>query len=192
MKNILIINAHPIKDTFCDDIVSAYSKGALSAGATVEILNLIDLHFDPILKESYKGKDDLESDLIDAQNKIRTADHLVFAYPNWWGTYPALLKGFIDRAFLPGFAFDFVKGKPTHEKLLKGISARVFVTMDMPVEEYESVYKSPGDYSLKKSVLEFCGVEPVSFTHFTPMRKADERQLEIWLDETRSLGERLI
>lgn len=45
---------------------------------------------------------ELEEDLVKAQELIRWADHLVFVYPIWWGTMPAVLKGFFDRVFLPG------------------------------------------------------------------------------------------
>ncbi len=192
MKSVLIINAHPLKKSFSSELATVYSQGAESAGAKVKIINIIDLTFDPILKSGFKKATELEPDIVEAQRKIKEADHLVFIYPNWWGTYPALLKGFIDRAFLPNFAFRYINDKPLPEKLLTGKSARIIVTMDTPMWYYRLVYRSPGDNSLKKSILEFCGIKPVRFTHFTPMRKANEQQLKIWLDETKSLGAKLI
>jgi len=106
---ILILNAHPVKNSFCSALAESYMKGALESGANVRLINLIDLQFDPILKDSNDQKADLEPDIILVQKEILKADHLVFVYPNWWGTYPALLKGFFDRVFTSGFAFRYRK-----------------------------------------------------------------------------------
>ena len=57
------------------------------------------------------------------QQDILWADHLVFVYPNWWSTVPALLKGLIDRMFVPGFAFKYRENSPFWDKLLKGKTA---------------------------------------------------------------------
>lgn len=74
----------------------------------------------------------LEEDLVDSQQMILWADHVVLAYPNWWGFMPAITKGFFDRILLPGFAFKNYSGKNLPEKLLHGKSIRIMVTMDTP------------------------------------------------------------
>ena len=76
-------------------------QGAGESGAEVRKLVLAEMEFDLNLSAGYKGKQPLEPDLQEAQELIAWADHLVFVYPNWWGGMPALLKGFIDRVFLP-------------------------------------------------------------------------------------------
>ena len=132
MKKILIINGHPDKESFCFSLAKRYKAGALSSGADCKLVNLIDLVFNPILTHGYRLVSELEPDLIKIQQEIKEADHLVFVYPTWWGTYPALLKGFIDRIFLPEFAFKYHKDSPFWDKLLKGKTARLIVTMDAP------------------------------------------------------------
>ncbi len=181
MKKILIINGHPVQDTFVDKLTAAYKEGATTAGATIQELVLKKLHFDINFREGYRGDQQLEADLIHAQELISWADHLVFFYPNWWGTYPALLKGFIDRTFLPGFAFRYRKNKRTAEKLLKGKTARLVVTMDTPIWYYYWVQLAPGHHSMRKSILHFCGIQPVKINSFTPLRSATESKKTAWL-----------
>lgn len=119
----------------------------------------LDLDFNPILQNGYRLVTELEPDLVKIQQDILHADHLVFVYPNWWGTYPVLLKGFIDRVFLPGFAFKYRENSPFWDKLLKGKSARLIGTMDTPKWYYFFVNKSLGHNSMKKAILEFSSVQ---------------------------------
>ena len=120
MKNILIINGHPDKESFCFALAESYKNGSTTTGATCKLIHLVDFNFNPILTYGYRKISVLEPDLIKVQQDILTANHLVFVYPSWWGTYPALLKGFFDRVFLPGFAFKYHKDSPFWDKLLKG------------------------------------------------------------------------
>ena len=188
-KNILIINGHPNKESFCYELAKRYLIGAEKAGTGVKLVNLIDLEFSPILKYGYNKRTELEPDLIRMQNEIKKAEHLVFVYPNWWGTYPALLKGFIDRVFLPKFAFKIQEKSPFPEKLLKGKSARLIVTMDTPLWYYNLIYKKSGHNSMKKSILNFCGIKPVKITAFEPIKSSTEEKRKLWLNKVEKLGE---
>ena len=188
MKNILIINAHPNKNSFCSALARRYYDGAVSSGAAVKLTDLADLDFDPVLRTDNSQKPELEPDILKTQKEITKADHLVFVYPNWWGTYPALLKGFFDRFFTSGFAFKYNKHSLKPDKLLTGKSARAIVTMDTPLWYYKLGYKQPGHNSLKKSILGLCGISPVKFTSFSPMRHSSEEQRRKWLEKVEKLG----
>jgi NAD(P)H dehydrogenase (quinone) len=189
MKNkTLIINGHPNKESFCFALAQSYKKGADAAGISCKLINLIDLDFNPILTYGYSKISVLEPDLLQAQQDITDADHLVFVYPTWWGTYPALLKGFFDRVFLPGYAFKYRKDSPLWDKLLKGKTARLIVTMDAPWWYYALVYRSPGHNSMKRAILEFCGIKPVRVTAFAPIKSSDAKRRNQWLQVVESLG----
>jgi len=190
MKNILIIQAHPYKESFCYALAESYKKGALESKAQVELINLRDLDFNIILESGYSKRTDLEPDLVMMQEKITKADHLVFVYPNWWGTYPALLKGFIDRVFLPKYAFDASNKSPIPLKLLKGKSAHLIVTMDTPKWYYSLILKKSGHNSFKKSILHFCGIKPVKITSFQPIKNSTPEQREKWLQTIFELGKK--
>jgi NAD(P)H dehydrogenase (quinone) len=184
----LIINGHPNKESFCFALAQSYKTGADAAGLSCKLINLIDLDFNPILTYGYSKISVLEPDLLQAQQDITDASHLVFVYPTWWGTYPALLKGFFDRVFLPGYAFKYRKDSPLWDKLLKGKTARLIVTMDAPKWYYYLVYRSPGHNSMKRSILEFCGIKPVRITSFGPIKSSDLAGREKWLKAVESLG----
>lgn len=188
MKKILIINGHPDNESFCFALAQSYKKGADSSGADCELVNLSDLDFDPNLKYGYRKRVDFEADLVEMQEKIKNADHLVFVYPTWWGTYPALLKGFIDRVFVPRFAFKFHENSLLWDKLLKGKSARLIVTMNTPRLVYSLAYKSPGHNSMKKGILKFSGISPVKITCLRSIRFSDENKRKKWLKKIEKLG----
>ena len=190
MKNILIINGHPDKESLCFSIAESYQKGAMSSGAKCKLVHLIDLKFNPVLLHGYRERTELEPDLLLIQQDILEADHLVFVYPTWWGTYPALLKGLIDRVFLPQFAFKYRDNSLLWDKLLKGKSARLIVTMDTPTWYYSLIYRSPGHHSMKKTILEFCGIKPVKILTFGPVKTADENKRKYWLALTEKLGKK--
>ena len=192
MKKILIINGHPDKESLCFGLAESYQKGALSSGAECKLVHLIDLKFNPVLMHGYRERTELEPDLLLIQQDILEADHLVFVYPTWWGTYPALLKGLIDRVFLPQFAFKYRDNSLFWDKLLKGKSARLIVTMDTPTWYYSLIYRSPGHHSMKKTILEFCGIKPVKILTFGPVKTADAKKRNYWLFLTEKLGKKLV
>jgi len=188
MKNILIINGHPDKSSFCFALAESYKKGADTNGDNCQLVNLIDLKFNPILTYGYRIVMELEPDLLKIQQDILRADHLVFVYPTWWGTYPALLKGFIDRVFLPNFAFKYHEGSPFWDKLLKGKTARIITTMDAPKWYYWLIYRSAGHNAMKRAILEFCGIKPVKITSFAPVKSSTDLKRKKWIDEVELLG----
>ena len=188
MKKILVIQGHPRSDSLCGSIARAYSEAARTAGAEVTLLDLPNLKFDPTLHSGYKAEQPLESDLVQAQQLIREAQHLVFVFPSWWASMPALLKGFIDRVFLPGFAFKYRKKSPLPEKLLKGKSARIMITMDAPPWYYRWFNRAPGLRLLKFATLEFCGVKPVKSSLFGMVRHAPAERLQKYVAEARRIG----
>jgi len=191
MKKILIILGHPVKDTFSDSLRTSYIKGAKSAGAEIRELCLRELNFELNFSAGYRGNQELEPDLLKAQEDILWADHLVFIYPNWWSTFPALLKGFIDRTFLPGFAFRYRKGSLLWDKLLTGRSARLIVSMDTPPWYYWLVYRRPGHNAMKRGILEFCGFRPVRITTIGSLKVSSDKKRLSWQRKVEKLGKQM-
>ena len=191
MKKILIINGHPNKESFNFGIVAAYKKGALKAEAQVKEIVIAELDFNPNLQFGYQKRTEQEPDLIAAWEKIKWADHMVWVHPVWWGGLPAITKGFIDRVFLPGFAFQNRENSIFWDKLLKGKTAHIITTLDQPGWYYRFVYGRPSVNQLKKSTLEFCGVKPVKVTYIGIIKNSKEAARKKWLEKVEKLGLRL-
>ncbi len=190
MKKILVILGHPDSQSFNAALARAYVRGARAAHATVRFLKLGELSFDPILHHGYREIQPLEPDLLKVQNYIKWADHLIWVYPTWWGSMPALLKGLLDRLWLPGFAFKFTRPY-LHQRLLRGRSARLIITMDTPSLIYRFIFRSPGENIMKRSVLRFSGVRPVRVTRISWMVVSTKNYRRRWLKKIERLGLRL-
>lgn len=187
-KKILLINGHPDKNSFCYAISEAYIKGAKRAGLEIKVIHICDLNFNPNLQYGYQKRTDLEQDLLDAQEMIKWANHLVWVYPVWWASYPAIMKGFLDRTFLPGFAFAKRENSVWWDKLLTNKSARIISTLDQPSWYYWLVYRQPSTNAMKKLTLEFCGIKPVKVTTIGPIRLSKESYRKNWLEKIETLG----
>lgn len=186
--NILVINGHPKNNSFCHAIAESYMLGADKSGNVCHLIHLSNLEFNLNLRYGYNTQMKMESNIEELQKQLNVASHLVLIYPTWWGTYPALLKGFIDRVFLPGYAFMYQKHTPNAIPLMKGKTARIITTMDTPAWYYVFFYKSPGIRSLKKCILQFCGFKQVSVSLFTPIKKSTEKKRKKWLIKTEKMG----
>jgi putative NADPH-quinone reductase len=188
MKKILLINGHPNADSFNFALFDAYKMGAIGAGAEVKEIVIKDLKFNPSLQFGYQKRTELETDLLDAWEKIQWAEHMVWFHPVWWGGLPAITKGFIDRLFLPGFTFKYRENSVWWDKLLTGKTARIITTLDQPSWYYRFVFGRPSVNQLKKSTLEFCGVKPVKVTYVGPIRNSELATRTKYLDKVELLG----
>jgi putative NADPH-quinone reductase len=184
----LLILGHPSPDSFNAALADAYADAARKAGRELRRIDLHGLKFDPILHGAYRGEQALEPDLRAAQANILWAEEIVWVYPIWWGGLPALLKGFLDRSLLPGFAYKFREGHRSWDKLLKGRTARIIVTLDTPGWYDRLVYGRPAWRQMKHTILQFCGMKLLSSTTFAPIATSTPEQRERWLTEVRRLA----
>jgi len=190
MKKIAIINGHPNKDAFNFGIAEAYRAGVLETGAEVKEIVIRELKFNPNLQFGYQKRMELEPDLMKAWEIIQWADHLVWVHPVWWGGFPALMKGFIDRLFLPGMAYKYRENSVWWDKLLKGKTAHIITTLDQPGWYYRLFFGRPSVNQLKKSILEYCGVKPVKLTYIGIIRNSKDEQRGQWLRKVKELGKK--
>lgn len=178
---VLIVLGHPRVDSFCAAIARTYGEAAESHGLEVHTLVLAHLEFDPNVRSASMRDQPLEPDLEIARDAIREADHLVFVYPIWWGMMPALLKGFLDRILLPGFAFSERTSGQGYTGLLKGKSAQLLTTMDTPPVVVKYLLRSPGHRAFSLATLQFCGIGPVRIRMYGPVNQSSEARRREWL-----------
>jgi putative NADPH-quinone reductase len=188
LKKILIILGNPKTKSFCRALAESYAKGAQNAGAELRWLDLRELKFDPILWEGYDQPQALEPDLQKAQEDILWAEHLVILFPLWWSSMPAILKGFIDRVFLPGFAFEFRPDSPLWKKHLKGRSAHLVITMGSPYLVYRTLFGKSAHKAMVNGILKFCGISPVNATTISYIEEMPKEERESYLRELEDKG----
>lgn len=187
-KVIYVLDAHPYQASFGPSLVNSYETGAREAGYQVISVALRDLDFDPILHYGYKQIQELEPDLQEQQQYLKDMDHLVIITPVWWESVPAQLKGFLDRVFLPGFAFRMKKSRiPSWDKLLTEKSARIIYTQTTPLWYDICIRKDAFFQSLKTGTLNFVGIHPVRRTALN-VQGADEKRKEGMRNKVYRLG----
>jgi putative NADPH-quinone reductase len=185
-RRILIIDGHPDPEParFVHALADAYAAGAAGAHE-VRRADIAKLDF-PLLRSQTEWKErPLPASLQEAQEAIGWADHIVFLYPMWLGDLPALFKGFLEQVVRPDFAFRYGAGLP--EKLLKGKSARIIVTMGMPAFFYRLVYRAHSLKSFRRNILNFVGIKPVRMTVIGAV-EGDAGKRQRWLGAIRVLG----
>ncbi|MGH8666667.1 MAG: NAD(P)H-dependent oxidoreductase [Burkholderiales bacterium] len=187
---ILIVTAHPRgKQSLSAAIAASYAVGARSQNSPhVHVRDLSRMRFDPNVRTPSPRDHILEPDLASLRGDIEWASHLVFVFPTWWGTMPALLKGMLDRVLTPGWAFLVTEGGSGYEGCLTGRTAEIITTMDTPAPVYRVIYGAPGYRALARATLGFCGIEVRRITRFGPIRDSSRSQRETWLAQARTLG----
>lgn len=181
MKKILVINGHPDEKSLNNTIAQFYIKSAMEAGAEVRYIAIAELDFNPNLQFGYRQRMELEKDLLKALEDIQWSEHQVWIHPLWWLGMPAIMKGFLDRLFLPGLTFKSSNG--TSEGLLKGKTGRIITTAgDLSMDVYEEVYRSSGLVQLKKGILEYCGVSSIKSDFIGPVYELSEAEIKEWLE----------
>lgn len=128
--NILYVNGHPYDKSFHSAIRDSYTN-RLDPKHKVEVLNLGDLTFDPVLRYGYHQFMSEDADIQRSQDLVKRADHIVFTYPLWWGTPPSLMMGWIARVFTPGFSYN-MKDMLHNVPHLKGKTADIIITSRAP------------------------------------------------------------
>lgn len=190
-RNVLVLLGHPSTTSFSAALAAAYAEGARQAGHTVRVLNLAELDFDPVLHGSNPHHQALEPDLRAAQEAMRWAQHIAWVFPVWWGSVPALLKGFLDRAFTSGYAYRFQPGASFPTPLLAGRTADLLVALDTPPWYFRWVYRMPAIHQMRKTTLAFCGIRTRRTQLYGPIIHSTDPQRAAWLRQAEAMGARL-
>ena len=113
--NILVLYAHPVETSFNAGLHRTIVERLTAKGHVVDDCDLYAEDFDPRLTRAerlgyhdQRGPDDAVAGYVE---RLKKAEALVLSFPVWNYGYPAILKGFFDRVFLPGVSFRLVDGK---------------------------------------------------------------------------------
>lgn len=185
---VLLLDGHPDVGRFASHLLDLYAA-ALPAFAEVTRVAVRDLAFTPVLRRGYAQRTAWEPDLALLAEQIDACDHLAVAFPLWWGSEPAELKGLIDRLFLPGFMFAYHADDPWWDRLMAGRSADVIITMDTPPLFLWLSYGNAVIRRWKGQVLGFVGFAPVRVLALGPVRKGGAaKSLDKWVAKIEQLA----
>jgi putative NADPH-quinone reductase len=189
-SNICVLQGHPHANNghFCHALADAYAEGATEAGHSVSRFDIGAMEI-PILRNPAEFATPAPEPIVQVQQAVLQANHLVVVYPLWLGTMPALVKAFFEQFGRAEFAIaQSAKGWP--RKMLKGRSARVVVTMGMPATAYRLVFGAHGVKGFESGILGMAGIGPIHETLIGGIGAEDDKGYEKWLQTMREHGRR--
>lgn len=155
--NVLIVYAHPENESLNGALKEVAADTFKGEGHDVQVSDLYAMKwkavldgedfpermnseiFNPIMEQfNAMEKGAIPSDIKGEMDKVRWADVIIFQFPIWWSNFPAILKGWIDRVFYNGFAFDLAEMKLYDNGPLKGKKGMLSFTTGAPRELYSA------------------------------------------------------
>lgn len=186
----LVILAHPYSQSYCHALYQRVVQQLEQAGHTVDRLHLDEEPFDPVMRGAdlavYARGQSADPAVCGYQARIDAARQLVFIFPIWWEVMPALLKGFIDKVFTKGWAYEpariGMKGHLTHIE-----RAVIVTTMNTPRWVYRWWYGDTVQRALARGTLRKCGVRKVEWVALSPVSHATHAKRQAWLNQVASM-----
>ncbi len=108
--NVLAVFSHPRRDSFSGAVLDSFAAGLRARGHRVEVADLYRESFDPRLGLADLAQFDdrpMPADILGEQARVERAEALAMVFPVWWWSFPAMLKGWIDRVWSSGWAYEF-------------------------------------------------------------------------------------
>jgi len=182
--NHLILSAHPSPNSFSNYLAQQLAVKYEELGWEVRIRDLYKVNFNPVLSVSDLSQmksGQIPADIKVEQDIVAKADLISVIYPLWWASFPAILKGYIDRVLTNGFAFRYSSegaiGLLTDKRVI------LHTTMGNTVEEYEEkglieAFRA----SQGHEVFTYCGMKVVDHLFYPQITLADEDRRNHFLE----------
>ena len=165
----LILAAHPRSASFTMSLARVYEEELAAQGHETHLCDLYGMEFDPVLASpELAGPGDeraAPADVRREQMHVASADALAFIYPLWWASMPAMMKGYIDRVFSYGFAYDFAGGEM--RGLLAAKQALIVTVSAAPLPALIKTGTWDAITTLQDMhIFSTCGLQVVDHLHF--------------------------
>lgn len=122
---ILLVYCHPRPDSFTAMVKDVAVASLQSAGHSVDVLDLYAEGFDPVMSAEERGlyhtRETNREPVAEHLDRLKAAEGLIFVYPTWWYAQPAMLKGWLERVFIPHETFSMPEGNRPIRGLLPNI-----------------------------------------------------------------------
>lgn len=190
---VSVILAHPREGSFNHAIAETVVRALVRAGHRANFHDLYKEAFDPVLRSEEIPRDSMTDSIVRRHcDEIALADGIVVIHPNWWGQPPAILKGWIDRVFRPGVAYEFNEGdsgEGVPRGLLRARLAVVFNTSNTYTDRELDVFGDPLETIWKNCILGLCGIDEFYRKTFSVVVTSTEDQRRQWLNEVEKIIE---
>ena len=188
---ILVVLAHPDANSLNHAIARTAVDTLRANGHEVIYHDLYQERFAPFLRAEEIPTDAvLDSTIARHCEELSMAQGIIIVHPNWWGQPPAVMKGWIDRVFRPGMAYEFLEGDDGEGVpigLLKAKAALVFNTANTPAGRELNVFGDPLERLWKDCIFGLCGVHEFHRKVFRVIVVSTPEQRKEWLAEVQNV-----
>ncbi|NBX17243.1 MAG: flavodoxin family protein [Proteobacteria bacterium] len=193
MKNLIVL-CHPNPKSFTNAICKTLEDALKAKGESFVTRNLYELKFNPVLDGadfmSFRAGN-IPADIAAEQKLIAQAQNIIFVYPLWWTGLPAMLKGYVDRVFSRGFAWDFADGQL--KKMLTGKRGMLITCHGNPKDFYDSIgMYNALNLTSDNGIFDFCGIDVVAHQYFDSVPSSTEEQRKQMLVQVEKLAAKLV
>lgn len=185
---MVIVFNHPYKGSYCNALLEAVSNGLKKGNHQVELIHLDRDGFNPAMSaadlKAFVEHNVVDPKVMDYQERLKKADHLIFIFPIWWDIMPACTKGFIDRVLSPGLAYDHHPRGFGLIPLLKSLnSVTLITTMNKPKIMYSLLIGNLIKKVMIKSVFKTMGYKNLKWISYNMVKSVSQEKRVKWLTE---------
>lgn len=185
MRTVIVFN-HPNEGSYCNAILQAVTKGLQNANQEVDLMHLDNDGFNPAMSKAdlkaFVDHQPIDPQVIDYNERLKKADHLIFIFPIWWDIMPATTKGFIDRVLFPGVVYDHHPRGFGLVPLLKHLkSVTIITTMNKPRILYSLLIGNLIRKAILRSVFKTMGYKNRHWISFTSVKSVSQKKRVKWL-----------
>jgi NAD(P)H dehydrogenase (quinone) len=188
INTVLVVLASPFdqfdkRSGVISDLCHIFIERLKQRGIVVDFIDLYKDNYNPVYIPNKK-----DSQTLEYQIRLEKAKHIVFFHPIWWGSMPAILKGFCEKVFVHGFAFQ--KSSKELVGLLNGKHAYIITTsLESKIEN--KIFISPiFKRQWKEVILDVCGVSS-HFLSFSDFRRVSDSTIISWHNRCKKLADTL-
>ena len=184
MRIVIVFN-HPYEKSFCNAILQAVTNGLQTGQHEVDLIHLDNDGFNPVMSnadlKAFVEHKPVDPQVIDYNERLKKADHLIFIFPIWWDLMPATTKGFIDRVLSPGIVYDHhPRGFGLVPLLnLKGVT--IITTMNKPQIMYSLLIGNLIQKAMLRSVFKTMGYKNLKWISYNGVKSVSQEKRVKWL-----------
>lgn len=174
----LVVHAHPDPDSFSHALLERVIAGLGSAGHDVAVIDLYAIDYGAAMTRNehlaYSNSRSILDPVVERHaEQVRSSEALIFVYPTWWSSFPAILKGWIERTLVPGLAFELDEDSGKLRPLLTNIHRLIGVTTHGSPRWYVKLINDNGRRTMTRALRACTG--PRVKTTWLAMYETDSR-----------------